>query len=60
MYSKLRIITVKRIEVERKFGYGYIKEIEVQRTDKELYKFKEGDFPRLNLRDIEDLMLLLV
>ncbi|GKE86951.1 hypothetical protein Tco_1560693, partial [Tanacetum coccineum] len=26
----------------------------------ELYKFKEGDFPRLNLRDIEDILLLLV
>ncbi|GJW46511.1 hypothetical protein Tco_0078157 [Tanacetum coccineum] len=25
-----------------------------------LYKFKEGDFPRLNLRDIEDMLLLLV
>nr|GEY83022.1 hypothetical protein [Tanacetum cinerariifolium] len=24
------------------------------------YKFKEGDFPRLNLRDIEDMLLLLV
>ncbi|GJY62615.1 hypothetical protein Tco_0464075, partial [Tanacetum coccineum] len=25
-----------------------------------MYTFKEGDFPRLNLRDIEDLLLLLV
>ncbi|GJU27068.1 hypothetical protein Tco_1165689, partial [Tanacetum coccineum] len=25
-----------------------------------LYKFKEGDFPRLNLHDIEDMLLLLV
>ncbi|GJR87016.1 hypothetical protein Tco_0211027 [Tanacetum coccineum] len=28
--------------------------------DHKLYKFKEGDFPRLNLRDIEDMLLLLV
>ncbi|GJW90684.1 hypothetical protein Tco_0168237 [Tanacetum coccineum] len=28
--------------------------------DQQLYKFKEGDFPRLNLRDIEDMLLLLV
>ncbi|GKB90176.1 hypothetical protein Tco_0962448, partial [Tanacetum coccineum] len=28
--------------------------------DQTLHKFKEGDFPRLNLRDIEDLLLLLV
>ncbi|GJT91664.1 hypothetical protein Tco_1080509 [Tanacetum coccineum] len=25
-----------------------------------IYKFREGDFPRLNLRDIEDMLLLLV
>nr|GEY86325.1 hypothetical protein [Tanacetum cinerariifolium] len=30
------------------------------RDDNVLYKFKEGDFPRLNLRDIEDMLLLLV
>ncbi|GKB72201.1 hypothetical protein Tco_0933613 [Tanacetum coccineum] len=37
-----------------------VKEIEVRREDQKLYKFNEGDFPRLNLRDIEDMMLLLV
>ncbi|GKC34339.1 hypothetical protein Tco_1046723, partial [Tanacetum coccineum] len=31
----------------------------VRREDHKLYKFKEGDFPRLNLRDIEDMLLLL-
>ncbi|GJY40613.1 zinc finger, CCHC-type containing protein [Tanacetum coccineum] len=35
-------------------------EIEVRREDHKRYKFKEGDFQRLNLRDIEDMMLLLV
>ncbi|GJY15947.1 hypothetical protein Tco_0386369 [Tanacetum coccineum] len=35
-------------------------EIQVQREDQKLYKFKEGDFPRLNLRNIEDLLLFLV
>nr|GEV31119.1 hypothetical protein [Tanacetum cinerariifolium] len=35
-------------------------EIEVRRDDNVLYKFKEGDFPRLNLCDIEDMLLLLV
>ncbi|GJU43537.1 hypothetical protein Tco_1200803 [Tanacetum coccineum] len=34
--------------------------IKVRREDNQLYKFKEGDFPRLNLQDIEDLMLLSV
>ncbi|GJS68645.1 retrovirus-related pol polyprotein from transposon TNT 1-94 [Tanacetum coccineum] len=28
--------------------------------DQQLYKFVEGDFPRLNLRDIKDMLLLLV
>nr|GEX71266.1 hypothetical protein [Tanacetum cinerariifolium] len=30
------------------------------KDDNVLYKFKEGDFPRLNLCDIEDMILLLV
>nr|GFA58971.1 hypothetical protein [Tanacetum cinerariifolium] len=36
------------------------KEIVVRRDDNVLYKFKEGDFPRLNLCDIKDMLLLLV
>ncbi|GKD75357.1 hypothetical protein Tco_1333639, partial [Tanacetum coccineum] len=40
--------------------YGYLEEIVVRRDDNVLYKFKEGDFPRLNLCDIEDVLLLLV
>ncbi|GKE03079.1 hypothetical protein Tco_1391062 [Tanacetum coccineum] len=35
-------------------------EIEVRREDQQLYKFKECDFPRLHLHDIEDMLLLLV
>ncbi|GKC83250.1 hypothetical protein Tco_1138967 [Tanacetum coccineum] len=38
----------------------YLEEIEFRREDQQLYKFREGDFPRLNLRDIEDMLLLLV
>ncbi|GJX17888.1 reverse transcriptase domain-containing protein [Tanacetum coccineum] len=41
------------------YDYGYLEEIEVQREDQQLYKFKEGNFPRINLRDIEDMLLLL-
>ncbi|GJZ25045.1 hypothetical protein Tco_0562504 [Tanacetum coccineum] len=36
------------------------KEIVIRREDQQLDKFIEGDFPRLNLRDIEDMLLLLV
>ncbi|GJX86363.1 hypothetical protein Tco_0337137 [Tanacetum coccineum] len=35
-------------------------EIKVRRDDQKLYTFKEGDFKRLRLQDIEDMLLLLV
>ncbi|GKD90229.1 hypothetical protein Tco_1365736 [Tanacetum coccineum] len=59
VFSTKRIIAVTHIEVEKWYDYGYLKEIVVRREDQQLYTFKEGDFPRLNLRDIEDLQLLL-
>ncbi|GJV53914.1 hypothetical protein Tco_1449655 [Tanacetum coccineum] len=40
--------------------YDHLEEIKVRRDDQKLYKFKEGDFPRLHLQDIEDMLLLLV
>nr|GEV01783.1 hypothetical protein [Tanacetum cinerariifolium] len=49
-----RIIMVIRVKVMKWYDYGYLEEIEVRRDDNVLYKFKEGDFPRLNLCDIED------
>nr|GEX13276.1 hypothetical protein [Tanacetum cinerariifolium] len=44
----------------RWYDYGYLEEIVVRRDDNVLYKFKEGDFLRPNLCDIEDMLLLLV
>nr|GEV14850.1 uncharacterized mitochondrial protein AtMg00810-like [Tanacetum cinerariifolium] len=35
-------------------------DITVRRDDDKLYKFKEGDFKRLHIQDIEDMLLLLV
>ncbi|GJY66350.1 hypothetical protein Tco_0468588 [Tanacetum coccineum] len=58
--STKRIIEVTHIKVVKKYDYGYLDEIIVRREDQQLYKFVEGDFPRLNLRDIEDMLLLLV
>ncbi|GJT94792.1 hypothetical protein Tco_1090310 [Tanacetum coccineum] len=46
------------VEVIRKHGYGYLKEIVVRRDDNDHYKFKEGDFPCLCINDIEDMILL--
>ncbi|GKA43324.1 hypothetical protein Tco_0736048 [Tanacetum coccineum] len=48
------------VEVMRKHGYRYLKEIVVRRADNDLYRFKEGDFPRLRINDIEDMLLLVV
>ncbi|GJX14232.1 hypothetical protein Tco_0205990 [Tanacetum coccineum] len=46
------------VEVMRKHGYGYPKEIIVRRADNDLYIFNEGDFPRLCITDIEEMLLL--
>ncbi|GJR62516.1 hypothetical protein Tco_1504678 [Tanacetum coccineum] len=35
--------------------YLYLKEIVVRIADNDLYRFKEGDFPRLRINDIEDM-----
>ncbi|GJZ74058.1 hypothetical protein Tco_0638204, partial [Tanacetum coccineum] len=51
---------VIHVKVMKWYDYGYLEENEVRREDQQLYKFREGDFPRLNLRDIEDMLLLLV
>ncbi|GKD48388.1 hypothetical protein Tco_1277364, partial [Tanacetum coccineum] len=60
VYSMKRILAVTQVEVIRKHGYGYLKEIVVKRADNDLYRFKEGDFPRLYINDIEDILLLVV
>nr|GEX57735.1 hypothetical protein [Tanacetum cinerariifolium] len=55
-----RIIAVTRLMIMKKYDYGHLEEIEVRREDQKLYKFREGDFPRLRLQDIEHMLLLLV
>nr|GEZ96782.1 hypothetical protein [Tanacetum cinerariifolium] len=56
-YSK-RIIEVIRLSIMKKYDYGHLEEIEVYREDQKLYKFREGDFLRLRLQDIDDMLLL--
>ncbi|GJS45624.1 hypothetical protein Tco_0595745 [Tanacetum coccineum] len=41
-------------------GYRYWEEIVVRRANRQVYKFKEGDFVDLHLNDIEDMLLLAV
>ncbi|GJZ19238.1 hypothetical protein Tco_0555828 [Tanacetum coccineum] len=43
-----------------KVAYDKYDEIIVEREDQKLHKFIEGDFPRLNLRDIKDMLILLL
>ncbi|GJT46929.1 hypothetical protein Tco_0955644 [Tanacetum coccineum] len=60
VYSIKRILAVTQVEVMRKHGYGYLKEIVVRRADNDLYRFKEGYFQHLRINDIEDMLLLVV
>ncbi|GKB68567.1 hypothetical protein Tco_0929979 [Tanacetum coccineum] len=48
-----------RVDVLKKHGYGYLREIEVRRANNNLYTFKEGDFLRLRINDIEDMLILI-
>nr|GFA48704.1 hypothetical protein [Tanacetum cinerariifolium] len=60
VYSTKCILAVTQDKVMRKHGYGYLREIEVRRVDNDLYTFKEGDFSRLRINDIEDMLILIV
>ncbi|GKD34585.1 hypothetical protein Tco_1250094 [Tanacetum coccineum] len=60
VYSKRRIIAVTKIEIVEWHNYKHLDWITVRRDDDKLYKFKEGDFNRLRIQDIEDMLLLLV
>ncbi|GKB38196.1 hypothetical protein Tco_0883138 [Tanacetum coccineum] len=57
--TKTPAASVVSVQVEKKFSYGYLKEIVVKRADQQLYKFKEGDFPYLHPNNIEDMLLFL-
>nr|GEV22921.1 hypothetical protein [Tanacetum cinerariifolium] len=60
VYSKRRIIDVTKLKIVEWHNYKHLDWITVQREDNKLYKFKEGDFKRLRIQDIEDMLLLLV
>ncbi|GKD96498.1 hypothetical protein Tco_1380395 [Tanacetum coccineum] len=60
VYSKRRIIVVTKIEIVEWHNYKHLDWITVRRDDDKLYKFKEGDFNRLRIKDIKDMLLLLV
>nr|GEW48317.1 hypothetical protein [Tanacetum cinerariifolium] len=59
-YSKRRIITVTELQIVKWHNYKHLDWITVRRDDDKLYKFKEDDFKRLRIQDIEDMLLFLV
>nr|GEV97895.1 hypothetical protein [Tanacetum cinerariifolium] len=60
VYSKRRIIAVTELKIVEWHDYKHLDWISIRRDDDQIYKFKEGDFKRLRLQDIEDMLLLLV
>ncbi|GJY37147.1 hypothetical protein Tco_0422525 [Tanacetum coccineum] len=59
VYSRKCIIVVTSLTIIKRYDYSHLDEIEVRREDQQLYKFKEGDFPRLRLQDIEDIRIVI-
>nr|GEY45148.1 hypothetical protein [Tanacetum cinerariifolium] len=60
VYSKRRIIAVTDLKIVEWHIYKHLDWISVRRDDDKIYNFKEGDFKRLRLQDIEDMLLLFV
>ncbi|GKF68862.1 hypothetical protein Tco_0198541 [Tanacetum coccineum] len=60
VYSTQKSLSVKSVSVKKLHGYGHLEEVMVKRADRQLCKFKEGDFLDLHLNDIEDMLLLAV
>ncbi|GJU09410.1 hypothetical protein Tco_1131806 [Tanacetum coccineum] len=60
VYSTQKILSVVSVSVKKLHGYGHLEEIDVRRAERQVYKFKEGDFVDLHLNDIEDMLLLAV
>nr|GEY13718.1 hypothetical protein [Tanacetum cinerariifolium] len=60
VYSKRRIILVTELKIVEWHSYKHLDWITVRQDDDKLYKFKEGDFKRLRIQDIEDMLMLLV
>nr|GEX54085.1 copia protein [Tanacetum cinerariifolium] len=55
-----RIIAVTELKILEWHSYKHLDWIMVRRDDDKLYKFKEGDFKRLCIQYIKDMLLLLV
>nr|GFA72427.1 hypothetical protein [Tanacetum cinerariifolium] len=55
-----RIIAVTELKIVEWYSHKHLDWITVGRDDDKLYKFKKGNFKRLRIQDIEDMLLLLI
>ncbi|GJT66178.1 hypothetical protein Tco_1017658 [Tanacetum coccineum] len=60
VYSRHIILAVTKLKIVEWHNYKHLDWITVHRNDDKLCTFKEGDYNRLRLQDIEDMLLLLV
>nr|GEV94332.1 copia protein [Tanacetum cinerariifolium]GEV94421.1 copia protein [Tanacetum cinerariifolium] len=60
VYSRNKIIAIKKLTIVEWHNYKHLEWITVRRDDDNLYTFKEGNYNRLLLQDIKDMLLLLV
>nr|GEU91209.1 hypothetical protein [Tanacetum cinerariifolium] len=60
VYSRNKIIAIKKLMIVEWHNYKHLEWIIVRRDDDKLYTFKEGDYNRLRLQDIKDISILLV
>nr|GEU90341.1 hypothetical protein [Tanacetum cinerariifolium] len=58
--STPNVIAVTELQIVECHNYKHLDWITVRRDDEKLYKFKESDFNRLRIQDIEDMLLLIV
>ncbi|GKA30437.1 hypothetical protein Tco_0716742, partial [Tanacetum coccineum] len=60
VYSRHRIIAITKLTIVEWHNYKHLDWIPVRRDDDKLYTFKKGNYKRLHLQDIKDMLLLLV
>ncbi|GJR98950.1 hypothetical protein Tco_0271124 [Tanacetum coccineum] len=60
VYSRNKIIRIKKLTIVEWHNYKHLEWITVRRDDDKLYTFKEGDYNRLRLQDIEDMLFFLI
>ncbi|GKC06237.1 hypothetical protein Tco_0997847, partial [Tanacetum coccineum] len=60
VYSRHRILVVTKLKIVEWHIYKHLDCITVRKNNDKLYTFKEGDYNRLRLQGIEDMLLLLV